>query len=90
MSIINHNYLLEMVKKLSQDYKPFGELERWQNPEVEYPDCSMGCKYFIPLQGDLGQDWGVCCNKNSHRYGLLTFEHQGCQKFVFDKDINIE
>ncbi|NBP55943.1 hypothetical protein EBU71_05300 [bacterium] len=87
---INHDYLLEMAKRLPEDYKPFGELERWANPEKEYPDCSMGCKYFIELKGELGNDWGICCNKNSHRYSLLTFEHQGCQKFVFDKDNNLE
>ena len=86
---INHDYLLEMVKRLPEDYKPFGELERWANPEEEYPDCSMGCKYFIELKGELGNDWGVCCNKNSHRYSLLTFEHQGCQKFIFDKNNNL-
>ena len=87
---INHDYLLEMVKRLPEDYKPFGELERWVNPEKEYPDCSMGCKYFIELKGELGNDWGICCNKNSHRYSLLTFEHQGCQKFVFDKKEDLE
>lgn len=87
---INHDYLLEMVRRLPQDYKPFGKLERWLNPEEDYPDCSMGCKYFIELKGELGNDWGICCNKNSHRYSLLTFEHQGCQKFVFDKDNNLE
>lgn len=88
--MINHNSLLEIVKKLPEDYKPFGNLERWANPEINYPDCSMGCKYFISLEGKLGDDWGVCCNKNSHRYGLLTFEHQGCLKFKFDKSENIE
>jgi hypothetical protein len=87
---INHDYLLQMVKRLSEDYKPFGEVERWANPEAEYPDCSMGCKYYLQLKGELGNDWGVCSNRNSHRYGLLTFEHQGCQKFKFDKENNLE
>lgn len=40
-------------------------------------DCSCGCYYFIELQ-DSG-DWGVCCNPESPRAGLLTWEHQGCQ-----------
>ena len=88
--MINHDYLLKMVKRLPEDYKPFGNLERWANPQVEYPDCSMGCKYFIELKGELGNDWGICFNKNSHRYSLLTFEHQGCQKFVFDKNNSLE
>ena len=84
---LHHNDLLKIVKKLSQDYKPFGEIERWANPEIEYPDCSMGCIYYIPLQGKLGSDWGVWLNSDSHRCGLLTFEHQGCQKFKFDNKI---
>ena len=88
--MINHNDLLNIVQKLPEDYKPFGEVERWSNPELNYPDCSMGCKYYLELKGELGNDWGVCCNKNSHRYSLLTFEHQGCQKFVFDKETNLE
>ena len=87
---INHSDLLKITKRLPEDYKPFGEVKRWENPNLNYPDCSCGCKYFIPLKGDLGSDWGVCFNKNSHRYSLLTFEHQGCQKFVFDKDNNLE
>ena len=44
----------------------------------------------ILIKGELGNDWGVCSNRNSHRYGLLTFEHQGCQKFVFDKKEDLE
>ena len=39
-------------------------------------DCSCGCKVCIELQ-DSG-DWGVCCNPESPRAGLLTWEHQGC------------
>jgi hypothetical protein len=33
------------------------------------------------LQGELGQDWVVCTNIKSARFGKLTFEHQagvGC------------
>jgi hypothetical protein len=82
---LDHDYFLKNVKRLPEDYKPFGEVERWSNPEIDYPDCSMGCKYYAPLQGKLGSDWGVCLNSDSHRCGLLTFEHQGCQKFKFDK-----
>lgn len=85
---IDHDFLSKNMIELPEDYKPFGQIERWENPEQDYPDCSMGCKYYLKLKGKLGNDWGVCANLNSHRYGLLTFEHQGCQKFVFDKDNN--
>lgn len=51
------------------------------------PDCSCGCKWFIELEGKFGMDWGVCCNKNSPRKALLTFEHMGCKYFENEKRI---
>lgn len=39
-------------------------------------DCSSGCYYFMSL--DDNGDWGVCCNPDSPRAGLLTWEHMGC------------
>ncbi|MGH7577399.1 MAG: DUF3027 domain-containing protein, partial [Longimicrobiales bacterium] len=44
-------------------------------------DCSSGCQFYLPLDGELGADWGVCTNPASHRAGKLTFEHQGCPQF---------
>ena len=41
-------------------------------------DCSCGCKYFVELGEDSG-DWGICCNRDSPRGGLLTWEHMGCE-----------
>jgi hypothetical protein len=56
-----------------EDYAPYGEVER----DDDYRgDCSCGCRWF--QQFDL--DWGKCHNPESHRYGLLTWEHQGCPK----------
>lgn len=74
-----HNRFLRACKKLPEDYDPWGENERWADPARGYPDCSGGCKFAMwvePLTGD----WCVCMNPKSHRYGLLTFEHQGCEK----------
>lgn len=34
---------------------------------------------------DEHYDWVICSNPESHRAGLLTFEHQGC--FKFEEDI---
>jgi hypothetical protein len=75
-----HNRLLGLVKRLSDDYQSFGTVERWADPKQEYPDCSCGCRWARWLDGDLGLDWCVCTNPDSHRCGLLTFEHQGCQQ----------
>ena len=72
-----HETLSKIVIHLTSDFAPYGNRSR----ETDYgPDCSCGCKYFIPLKGVLGNDWGVCSNKVSPRSGLLTFEHQGCKQ----------
>lgn len=86
---MNHNYLVDniVIKKL-EDYQPWGKVKRWENEDQGYPDCSMGCKYYLKLQGNFGNDWGVCSNIKSHRCGLLTFEHQGCLEFELDKQDN--
>lgn len=78
--------LLKACKILDTDYSDYGgKITRWLDPDLNYPDCSCGCKYFIPLynekEKDADLDFGVCINKKSKRYGLLTFEHQagfGC------------
>jgi len=70
-----HNELMHVVVRLPQDYEPFGTVKRWEDDNKNYPDCSMGCRYYKPLKGELGQDWGVCVNRNNYRFGLLTFEH---------------
>lgn len=75
LPVITHEHLLSVMRELPGDYEPWGTAER------EGGDCSCGCKWYQPLDGELGGDWGVCANAASHRVGLLTFEHQGCAKF---------
>lgn len=83
---VNHSQLFQIVKKLPEDYEPYGNEVRWADDDKTYPDCSWGCKYAVPLEGALGYDWVICSNPDSHRAGLLTFEHQGCFKFEEDDD----
>jgi hypothetical protein len=70
--------LWKVVKILPTDYTEYGgTVERWQDPNKGYPDCSSGCRHWWALDAD----WGVCRNHNSPRAGLLTWEHQageGC------------
>lgn len=69
--------LFECLHILPSDYSEYGgKIDRWKDHNLNYPDCSSGCKYFIELEGELGNDWGVCSNKKSPRKGLLTWEHQ--------------
>ena len=83
MSAPTHDDLCKIVPRLPGDYDvwPEGKCIRWADKSKAYPDCSAGCKFAAWLDGKLGADWCVCTNPASHRCGLLTFEHQGCQKF---------
>lgn len=64
------------LKILPTDYEEYGgEVKRWSNKNENYPDCSVGCKFFIELKEPFSNDWGVCVNPNGPRKGLLTFEH---------------
>jgi hypothetical protein len=66
-------WLAVIVRPL--DFEPYGLRKR------DGDDCSCGCRYFLPLDGELRLDWGVCANVRSHRCGLLTWEHMGCPQF---------
>lgn len=70
-----HDKLWKILRILDTDYEPYGNADR------EGSDCSCGCRRFVKLAGDVGNDWGVCSNPESPRSGLLTFEHQGCAAF---------
>lgn len=71
-----HEELMHVVVRLPSDYYPYGLVDRWNDEKESYPDCSMGCKHYKTLSGELGADWGVCINRQSRRFGFLTFEHQ--------------
>ena len=74
--------LFACLRVLPTDYDAYGgEVKRWSDPDVDYPDCSRGCKFFVPLADELRYDWGVCSKSGAPRAGLLTWEHQagfGC------------
>jgi hypothetical protein len=82
---VTHEDLRAVVIDMIGDYQPWGDKPR-EEGEIWHPDCSVGCKFFLPVQGKLGMDWGVCANPKSHRCGLLTFEHQGCPQFETEKE----
>jgi hypothetical protein len=79
-----HSLLHKLVVHLPTDFEPYGQRER------DGPDCSCGCKHFLKLRGDLGFDWGVCSNPKSPRGGMLTFEHQGRDKFKYGPALDKE
>jgi hypothetical protein len=71
--------LWRVLKKLPTDSEPYGKRGRKGGL-----DCSCKCRWYYTLNGQLGQDWGVCANPGSSRAGLLTFEHQGSPQYETD------
>lgn len=45
-----------------------------------------GCRFWIALSGELGQDWGVCTGPGSTFDGRVRFEHDGCDSFALRED----
>jgi hypothetical protein len=44
-----HDHLWTVVRKLPSDFEPYGERSR----EADWgPDCSCGCRWFLPLETD--------------------------------------
>lgn len=68
--------VLDKLVRLPEDYAPFGGVDKDSHDCL---DCSCGCIHFLVVSGL--PDVGVCACPESHRYGLLTFEHQGCARF---------
>jgi hypothetical protein len=43
-----------------------------------------GCRFYIPLEGGLGSDWGLCTALGTEFFGTPKFEHDGCTAFEAD------
>jgi hypothetical protein len=57
------------------------------NPDFKeawvWEQCGI-CKFWLPLAGPLGADWGVCSNPDSSFDRTAMFEHDGCDFFEED------
>ncbi|HEV3456447.1 MAG TPA: DUF3027 domain-containing protein [Thermoanaerobaculia bacterium] len=40
-----------------------------------------GCRFYVPLDGKLGGDWGACSNPASEYDARVVFEHWTCKEF---------
>jgi hypothetical protein len=55
-------------------------------PEKWFDEQCGGCRFWVPLTGELGWDWGACTNGNSAFDGRVRFEHDGCEAFAVRED----
>jgi hypothetical protein len=49
--------------------------------EAWYFEQCGGCRFWLPLAGPAGEDFGVCSNALSPFDGTARFEHDGCDEF---------
>jgi hypothetical protein len=57
---------------------------RTDDPEYReswYDEQCGGCRFWIPLAGLMGSDYGACANPVSPFDGTVRFEHDGCDAF---------
>jgi hypothetical protein len=45
-----------------------------------------GCRYWIPLHGQIGSDYGACTHAESAFDGQVRFEHDRCDQFAVRAD----
>ncbi len=53
---------------------------RHREPGNHCMQCGS-CQFYVPLEGDLGSDWGACTNPRSQYDRTCTFEHWTCKEF---------
>lgn len=54
-----------------------------EDPEGgDMPLQCLECKYYVPLEGRLGFDWGACTNPLSEYDGEAVFEHWTCANYT--------
>ncbi len=63
------------VKLLNRDQDDPAYQDEW------YSEQCLACRYYIPLSGAFGEDWGVCSNEESEFDRHVMFEHDGCSGF---------
>ena len=78
---VSHRDLWAVAQVHAADYAPWGAASREGADNKFGADCSCGCLFAAWLGPPHASDWLVCGNPDSHRAGLLTFEHQGCPHY---------
>ncbi len=73
---------VETSARWSTRYKPIRDTGDPDYPDNWHYEQCGGCNAYRPIDGPLGEDWGVCTNPASPADGSVRFEHDGCDAFV--------
>jgi hypothetical protein len=79
-----HKRWREQIVPISRVPGTPGYKEEWYNEQ-----CGA-CKYYLPLTGRFGDDWGVCSNPDSSFDGKVKFEHDGCDSFSLNPIVEVD
>ena len=47
------------------------------------------CRFWVPLSGPIGNDYGACTNPASPCDRVVTFEHDGCDEHETADEWNV-
>lgn len=66
----------------------FGDYDEATDTPTHQPDEGQGyclqcggCRYYMPVPGRLGMDWGACSNPRSEYDARMVFEHWTCRVY---------
>lgn len=67
----------------AEEFDDEGFVTKWRTDGREASYCTQCgfCQYYIPIEGDIGRDWGVCTNARSQYDRQAVFEHGTCKYF---------
>lgn len=73
----------DVLHALARKRAPFYDHETSKEKELyEHGQQCCHCRFWVPLEGSLGGDWGACVNLDSKRGGLVVFEHFTCERYM--------
>ncbi|MGP4102178.1 DUF3027 domain-containing protein [Nonomuraea sp. KM90] len=70
-SAIHERWVVERHRRTEDP----GYQEEW------YSEQCGGCRFWLPLAGEMGRDYGACANPAAPFDGRVRFEHDGCAAF---------
>jgi Protein of unknown function (DUF3027) len=77
---INTTHERWIQKRNRNPSSPDYQWDKWAGQQC------LTCRYYIPLSGSFGADYGACSNAASPFDGTVRFEHDGCDEYSENED----